>query len=849
MIKDRMTLALSVDTQYLKTTVDAKNESDETLAAYAVGFIPWEMVEQSTLFNWARYNVKYTRYTAASITPADSPYSDDTQLKANKGIPFMYAVSPSTVLQFRALYKNPETGVFESAGDGYKSGTKYDTANTDTKNILHSVDLADIVTNNRNATPYMQAQFTSIAILFDNDTYDFSGTWMHRPVPVNYDPVADKIDDITFSYNVSGVQFSRTVTDEDFKTWGKMGYSGTIETGGHKYAIFDYCNGLYCVNALPVTGNTSAYVNGFIAANFPYRYTSTIGLHNTYDFPASGNFPGFIQGYNSFYNSTGVFTSYSATPIDMDAFVNNDTVPSIDVTLTNDDREDITESYYRYKTAMAFSVLMKSYTAIDLKIMSLISTPIVKVDGNYYCPEYNDDFSLTGEWIPYTNQTLNPDDNNFDPDDIPEPGGDDDDTMDQFSGDNILFNIGNFGVTNGFITHWVMTRAQVSNFGTYVWQNLLDFDTTDPDNPTPLAGVWENLKVATKTYFTTGSIDPASLMELIVGLRFYPFDLEDESTASSDNCIYFGTGKFGVPVRPGGSNTRTLNNMAFKLGSTSIVLPASADFWYKDFRDYEGSTAFIYLPFCGTYQIPISEIVPNTQFDINYEVDLATGSCTAYVSAVHGSGSSSGAKTYPIIVANGQCGFEVPLSATNANRLNATIIADAQKVVGAIAGPVHEAAGKVMSGVTAVATGGGSLNFSGGDDLDVGGAAATALGGPVAGVGNLVGDTALKAGGNLVNVASGMATRSGCAIPLLQGGRGWSALGNPLKPYLQIRRGRYMYAKGYEHSQGKPENRQHSVSSIKGFFQCDNVDMSGVSATSTEISMIKRMLETGVYHK
>lgn len=430
----------------------------------------------------------------------------------------------------------------------------------------------------------------------------------------------------------------------------------------------------------------------------------------------------------------------------------------------------------------------------------------------------------------------------------PEPG--DDDTHDQFSGDNILFNLHDFGATNGFITHWVMTGPQVSNFGSYVWTNLLDFDNTDPDNPIPLAGVWENLKIATKTYFTSGSVDPASLMQLVVGLRFYPFDLHDESTASTDNCIYFGTGKFGVPVRGPGEYTRRLDSMAFHLNSTSIVLPPStSDFWYHDFRDYEGSTAFIYLPYCGTYQIPISEITPATQFDVDYEVDLATGSCTAYVSVAHASGTSTGPKTYPVVIANGQCGFEVPLSATNANRMNATIIADAQKVVGAITGPVNDSIGKVMSGVTSAITGGADIQVNGLDDIDVGGAAAISMAGPMGGVASLGGQTALKAGGNLVNVAAGMATRSGCAIPLLQGGRGWSALANPEFPYIQVRRGRYMYAKGYEHSEGRPENRQRSVSDITGFFQCDNIDMSGVSATTAEINMIKRMLETGAYHK
>ena len=438
--------------------------------------------------------------------------------------------------------------------------------------------------------------------------------------------------------------------------------------------------------------------------------------------------------------------------------------------------------------------------------------------------------------------------NAFEIDDMPEynPEGDDDATLDQFSGDNVFFNLSAFGATKGFITHWVMTGGQVNNFGQYVWQNLLDFDSGTGD---PLPGVWENLKIAANTYFTTGSVDPASLMQLIIGLRFYPFDLENQSTAATDECIYFGTGKYGVPVRGPGEKTRTLNWMSFRLGPMSIVLPSSSDWWYKDFRDYEGSTAFIYLPFCGTYQIPISEITPNTQFDINYEVDLATGSCTAYVGVVHANGTSTGPKTYPLVIANGQCGFEVPLSSTNANRLNATIIADAQKVVGAIAGPITDSANKVISGVTAAVTGGADINVGGVEDLDFGGAAAISAGGPMGGVAALGGQTALKAGGNLVNVASGMATRSGCAIPLLQGGRGWSALANPLTPYIQIRRGRYLYAKGYGHAVGKPENRDKTISNIKGFFQCNNVDMSGVSATSAEINMIKRMLETGVYRK
>ena len=445
------------------------------------------------------------------------------------------------------------------------------------------------------------------------------------------------------------------------------------------------------------------------------------------------------------------------------------------------------------------------------------------------------DWQLPGEAIT---------DNDFEYDDMPQydpEGGDE--TKDKFSGDNIFFNLGDIGSTSGFITHWALTSGNITNFGNYIWTNLLNFDTTDPDNPVPLAGVWQNIKIAANTYFTTGSVDPASLMQLIIGLRYYPFDLTNFSAESSDDCVYFGTGQYGVPVT-GGAKTRVISKMAIHLNGGFIMIPETSDFWYKDFRDFEGASAFIYIPFCGTYQIPISEVDYNTQFNIDYEIDLASGSMTAYVRAIH----MNSGKTYPIIIANGQCGYEVPLSATNANRLNATIIGDAQKVIGAIVEPVNSAMNKVQSGVTSAVTMGLSQSGASEEAADngFGGGSGGGLATSVFGFGP--GMVAEGASG-IANVATGMATRPACGMPLLQGGRGWSGLAGPLTPYLQLRRGRYMYAKGYQHSVGRPENRNKRIGNIKGYFECNNVDMTGVTATVAETNMIKRMLETGVYRK
>lgn len=787
MIKDQMTLALSVDTAYLKTTVDAMNESDETLAAYAVGFIPWELVQESTLFSWTRYNVKYTYNVASSIAPAENPYSDSTQLSATKGIPFMYAVSPTAASpqQYRALYKNPETGLFESAGNAYKSGTTYNTTNTEIKNILHSVDLSDIVTNNRNAPPTMVAQFTSVAILYDNDSYDFSAAWINRTAPIAYDPVSDTVADFTFSYNVAGVQFSRTITDADFKTWGKMGYSGTIETGGHKYAIFDYCTGIYCVNALPVNGNTGAYVNGFIAANFPYRYTSTIGLHDSFNFPSSGGFSGFVQGYNSFYNATGVYTNYSSSPIDADAFVNTDSVPSISVTMNNDDREDIAETYYRYKTAMAFSVLMKSYTALDLKIMALISTPIVKINNSYYCPEFNEDYSLTGRWIPYTNQTLNPDDNSFNPADIPEPEPGDD-TADS-GGDNILpYDFVNtpLSAANNFTTLYALTTDQVSKFGTIMWASLSD----------------ENFWHAVGVTFTNDfSINPADMMRYFVFLRYYPFDLSGVS-ASYTYGIYIGRSTYPIQFPTGTAFPRRVLRNLYQLDGGEVIATLPAPYNTDDFYTMDPCTQVqAHIPYCGRVQLPASEVY-GKKLKLQYVIDLQTGAIQAILSVVSNS-------QYIIATLAGTCGASVQITANNNIEF--------------------------LTRIATVATGGiseaGTMATQGAKIAGEEGAAAGAV------LGALTGTVSALAGLPPVTVHSQGNTT------------GFANFGGDKQAYITIVTVKRSIPKSFAKSCGYVSNKQAKIGDLQGYTEMINPDLSGISAHEDELNEIYNILQSGFY--
>ena len=295
-----------------------------------------------------------------------------------------------------------------------------------------------------------------------------------------------------------------------------------------------------------------------------------------------------------------------------------------------------------------------------------------------------------------------------------------------------------------------------------------------------------------------------------------------------------------------------VTNAPHKLSSLAINIPAGVilimddnDYLYKDFRDYDGSVAVIYLPFCGEYQIPISEIEAGTQFNIEYEVDILSGACTAYVLAIHPTG--NGVKSYPILIANGQCGFDVPLSATNANRLNAQILGDAQRAIGGVLEPFSQAASKIGKDISSA----GQMIMGGGHaDLDIDAANFVgAAAGPLAGVATEFGMAAPKAGMNLINQGYDMMTRPAISMPILQGGRGWASLAGPLDAYIQIRRGRYLYPSNYKHTMGKPECRTRKVNTIKGYAECSNIDTSGLPCTEVERQMIKRTLETGFYRK
>lgn len=781
MIKDRMTLALQVDTPQIRTTVDAQAESEEQVNAYSVGFIPWELVQESTLFNWTYYHGEYASGVGgySRVTPQENPYTDDTQLSATKGIPFSYVADSAAVYVMRGLQKDPETGNFSSAGNAYHSGTDFTTAST--KHIVYSTDLSNIVTSVLAADPYFDVCFCAMAVQYDDDTYSYSNCQGHFSADTRYNPITDSIPDVVFSFTINGETFTYTLTDSAFKTFTRLGLQTTVTTANHTYAIFVYCIGIWCNARI-----SNYYYTGFIADNLPFRYSGGIGVHR---FDASeqsglGSF-GFYSSNESSAYETAQGIQQTVRGVDKMTFCNADTMPTINILLTNENGAEVTENYMMYSHYYHFSMVCKSFNATDLKIMALISAPIIRVDNIYYCPEYDENYALTGNWIPYTNQTLNPDDNDFDPADIPEPEPGDD-TADS-GGDNILpYDFVNtpLSAANNFTTLYALTTDQVSKFGAIMWASLSD----------------ENFWHAVGVTFTNDfSINPADMMRYFVFLRYYPFDLSGVSSSYSYG-IYIGRSTYPIQFPTGTAFPRRVLRNLYQLDGGEVTATLPAPYNTDDFYTMDPCTQVqAHVPYCGRVQLPASEVY-GKKLKLQYVIDLQTGAIQAILSVVSNS-------QYIIATLAGTCGASVQITANNNIEF--------------------------LTRIATVATGGiaqaGTMATQGAKIAGEEGAAAGAV------LGALTGTVSALAGLPPVTVHSQGNTT------------GFANFGGDKQAYITIVTVKRAIPKSFAKSCGYVSNKQAKIGDLSGYTEMINPDLSGVSAHEDELNEIYNILQSGFY--
>ena len=156
-------------------------------------------------------------------------------------------------------------------------------------------------------------------------------------------------------------------------------------------------------------------------------------------------------------------------------------------------------------------------------------------------------------------------------------------------------------------TRAFFTQCYICNTSalTAISNDLFDYDVTT------LSGLWEDIKKGLEMY---GS----NPMEVVQGLRFYPFDLSQifANNLQAQNYIYFGAYQLQLTDNV----YKVIYANGYKdLGTVSVRRT------FNDWRDFEPYTKIsIYLPYIGRFPLK-PERYYGKQVNIRYYIDIRTG--------------------------------------------------------------------------------------------------------------------------------------------------------------------------------------------------------------------------------
>lgn len=256
-------------------------------------------------------------------------------------------------------------------------------------------------------------------------------------------------------------------------------------------------------------------------------------------------------------------------------------------------------------------------------------------------------------------------------------------------------------------------------------------------------------------------------IENVISCKALPIDADGTSTTISMGNVNSGVG--GVAV----------STNYFKKEIGSIFVPRI----YNNFVDFEHCQVSIYLPLIGIItDLSPSEVV-GYKITLKYCFDLITGDCLAMIFNNRGGGENC-IGTY-----KGNCGVDIPLTASNRAQVQAGYISD------------------FVGGIASIAT------------KDIGGVVNSGLG-------------ALTR--QYTNRSSGSVS-------------GVTAQGLPKKAYLTLVENATQIPSNYAQTYGRPCNLTKKLKDLSGFTVCDNnIRLSNIVCTEEEQEEIRDLLTKGV---
>lgn len=462
---------------------------------------------------------------------------------------------------------------------------------------------------------------------------------------------------------------------------------------------------------------------------------------------------------------------------------------------------------YLWKTIMSFGCYIAS-REIDAQVAPLGA--LLNGNPHIYCGNMNGDFITDGEAkqgddisdLPQTkigdiiqNTPYVP----FDPSGggSSDPGSDTDVAPGKTEGVDMLPQSSRtLGTGLGFITMYNITSDQLQTLGSILWRDIADYSYghLDPETNTIVYNFLVQL-----SQDVTGTFDTSAILNYFVSLRQYPFSVGTLPISSNfGTSVYIGNGKVGIPISTG---VRVLTSSIGTLSAgTCLVKPVTP---YNDFRDYYNTTVTVFLPYCGSVELNPTEVI-NQKLSCMYAIDFYTGECTAYLTLMSN-------PSYIVGVANGLIGVDIPLTASAEAQIQARHIMDSAASTKMFTTAVTAAAGAVQGDMMSLVRGASDLSMQ------------------------------------QAELNATQRSRSGVAAPYISGGSGGAAFFAPDSAFVIIRRGTYKRPDNYGSTVAYPSTHSARLNTFSGFTVCQNVEMTGVTATAVEKAQIQDLLQSGVY--
>ena len=269
-------------------------------------------------------------------------------------------------------------------------------------------------------------------------------------------------------------------------------------------------------------------------------------------------------------------------------------------------------------------------------------------------------------------------------------------------------------------------------------------------------------------------------LNCIVSLQLFPFDITSMAGTATQGSITLGA----TQMTTTGSKVKNLNSV-IDIGSVKIRQH------FNNFFDYEPySTAFIYVPYCGTIQLSLNDVIGKT-VSVKLLIDYITGVCTAVVFA----------DGIPVIYKNGCISQQISVTGTD----TATMASNA----------ISSSLGLMTNTTNLIA---------GGKDVS----------------------TVINNSANLLSSSFDYSAKR--TIYQTQGANTSQInMCEPQKAYIVLNLPKFDIADDYGFFHGYRCDFYDSVKNLSGYTETDRPNLDGFSATEEEKEMISEIMTGGFY--